>query len=291
MKTVKLIPATKDYVWGGNKLRKYNKTSNADKISESWELSFHKDGLSKIEDGRYLCDVASVEDIGTNCASFDFFPVLTKFIDAKENLSVQVHPNDEYALKNENSYGKTEVWYVVDTEEGAGIYWGWEKDITKAEFLQAVQDNSLCSALHFEPVKKGKSYFIPSGTVHAIGKGCLIYEIQQNSNVTYRIYDYGRGRQLHLDKALSVVDFSKWKTTEFDEGVIAKCEYFDARILDVNGKIETSTDEKSFIAFTVVEGNGEIDGQKASAGDTFFTPANTPSIVLSGKMRVITIKV
>ena len=291
MKTVKLIPATKDYVWGGSKLRDYNKQSSDDKIAESWELSFHKDGLCKTEDGQNLCDVVSKEDLGTNCLAFDFFPVLTKFIDAKENLSVQVHPNDEFALKNENSYGKTEVWYVVDADEGAGIYWGWEKDITKDEFLQAVENNTLTSLLHFEKVEKGGSYFIPSGTVHAIAKGCLIYEIQQNSNITYRIYDYGRGRQLHLDKALLVSDFSKWKRQEFDEGIIAKCDYFDARVLDVDGSYTTSADEKSFVAFTIVEGKGEIDGQTANAGDSFFTPANTPSIVLSGKMKVITVRV
>lgn len=291
MKTVKLIPATKDYVWGGNKLRDFNKKSDDDKIAESWELSFHKDGLCKTEDGRNLCDVVCSKDLGTNCLAFDFFPVLTKFIDAKENLSVQVHPNDEYALKNENSYGKTEVWYVVDADEGAGIYWGWEKDITKTEFLSAVEDNSLCSLLHFEPVKKGGAYFIPSGTVHAIAKGCLIYEIQQNSNITYRIYDYGRGRQLHLEKALQVADFSKWKKVEFGSDIIAKCDYFDARVLNVDGTVETSADEKSFVAFTVVEGEGKIDGLSASAGDTFFTPANTPSIVLSGKMKVITVRV
>ena len=138
--------------------------------------------------------------------------MLIKFIDAEQNLSVQVHPSDEYALQHENSFGKTEMWYIVEAEEGAGIYLGFNRTVTKEEYEAAIKENRLTELLNFYEVKAGDCYFIPSGTIHAIGKGCLICEIQQNSNLTYRVYDYGRKdkngkeRELHIDKAPRVTN-------------------------------------------------------------------------------------
>ena len=155
MKIEKLYPETKDYIWGGNKLREYGKTSDKDRIAESWELSFHPDGPSRLADGRELKDVATKKDWGENAAKFPFFPILIKFIDAKDNLSVQVHPSDEYALKNEGQFGKTEMWYIADAEEGAGIYLGFKKDVSAEEFGKAIENDTVLDLLNFFKVKKG----------------------------------------------------------------------------------------------------------------------------------------
>ena len=216
MRIEKLFPACKDYLWGGNKLKEnYGKQTDLTPCAESWELSFHKDGQTLLVDGTKLSDKVTAIELGENVTEFSFFPVLIKFIDAAQNLSVQVHPSDEYALKHEDSLGKTEMWYIVEAEEGAGLYLGFNQNVTKEEYEKAIQENRLTDYLNFYKVQAGESYFIPSGTIHAIAKGCLICEIQQNSNVTYRVYDYGRKdkngkeRELHVDKALKVTNLSK----------------------------------------------------------------------------------
>ena len=171
------------------------------------------------------------QELGENVKVFPFFPVLIKLIDAKDNLSVQVHPSDEYALKYENSFGKTEMWYIVEAAQGAGIYLGFNRDVSKEEYETAIKENRLTELLNFYEVKAEECYFIPSGTIHAIGKGCLIYEIQQNSNLTYRVYDYGRKdkngneRELHIDNALKVTNLNKLTPITFDN-CLGKCEYF-----------------------------------------------------------------
>lgn len=298
----KLFPETKDFIWGGNKLKNYGKTSDKERIAESWELSFHPAGPSRLEDGRLLCDVATKADWGENAAKFLFFPVLIKFIDSKENLSVQVHPSDEYALKNEGQFGKTEMWYIVEAEEGAGIYLGFSRKVTKEEFGKAIEDGSVLDLLNFYPVKAGEHYFIASGTVHAIGKGCVIAEIQQNSNLTYRVYDYGRkdasgkGRELHIDKAKKVTNFEKFVNAPLSEprgeGVcIGRCEYFTVTQYDVNGQLRLTADEKSFKAVTFVGGEGKIGGKAARKGDTFFVPANHGAFVVEGRAKILVTEV
>jgi len=214
MNTEKLYPELKDNIWGGRKLiEKYGKTTKNAICAESWELSFHPDGPTKLSDGSRLCNVATEELLGSNTKNFEFFPLMIKLIDAKDNLSVQVHPDDTYALKYENSFGKTEMWYIVEADEGAGIYLGFKEDVCEEQVENAIKQNTLTSLMNFFEVKAGDCYFIPSGTIHAIGTGCLIYEIQQNSNLTYRVYDYdrrdknGNPRELHVEKALKVLDF------------------------------------------------------------------------------------
>ncbi|MBE6645194.1 MAG: mannose-6-phosphate isomerase [Ruminococcaceae bacterium] len=294
MKIEKLYPVCKDYIWGGNKLKKkYGKITELTPCAESWELSFHKDGPTRISDGRTLMEAAYREDIGENASNFPYFPVLIKFIDAKADLSVQVHPSDEYALKNENSYGKTEMWYIVEAEEGAGIYLGFKENITRVEFEAAIKEKRLTELLNFYEVKPGECYFIPSGTIHAIAKGCLICEIQQNSNLTYRVYDYGRRdkfgneRELHIDKALAVTNLKKFTPLAFDDGILGKCEYFTVKSYTVSGARDFFAAHDSFNAVTCISGVGEIDGQTMKQGDTFFVPAGYGEYTVSGDVKIL----
>lgn len=297
MKNVyKLVPEYKDYLWGGEKLKTdYGKQTDKTPCAESWELSLNPHGLTKVEDGKTLAEVLTPEKTGKNCEKFEFFPVLIKFIDAKRNLSVQVHPSDDYALKYENSYGKTESWYIVEAEEGAGIYCGFKRDTNKEEFLQSLASGEVENLLNFIPVKKGDCYFIPSGTVHAIGAGCLILEIQQNSDLTYRVYDYnrrgadGKLRELHVDKAVKVINFNKYEPKLFASGenprVITECDYFRSRELVLNGGF-TEKNANSFTCVTVTDGSGEINGEKFIKGDSFFVCADT-EYTLKGTGKVI----
>ena len=297
MKNVyKLVPEYKDYLWGGEKLKTdYGKQTDKTPCAESWELSLNPHGLTKVEDGKTLAEVLTPEKTGKNCEKFEFFPVLIKFIDAKQNLSVQVHPSDDYALKYENSYGKTESWYIVEAEEGAGIYCGFKRDTNKEEFLQSLASGEVENLLNFIPVKKGNCYFIPSGTVHAIGAGCLILEIQQNSDLTYRVYDYnrrgadGKLRELHVDKAVKVINFNKYEPKLFASGenprVITECDYFRSRELVLNGGF-TEKNANSFTCVTVTDGSGEINGEKFIKGDSFFVCADT-EYTLKGTGKVI----
>lgn len=297
MKNVyKLVPEYKDYLWGGEKLKTdYGKQTDKTPCAESWELSLNPHGLTKVEDGKTLAEVLTPEKTGKNCEKFEFFPVLIKFIDAKQNLSVQVHPSDDYALKYENSYGKTESWYIVEAKEGAGIYCGFKRDTNKEEFLQSLASGEVENLLNFIPVKKGDCYFIPSGTVHAIGAGCLILEIQQNSDLTYRVYDYnrrgadGKLRELHVDKAVKVINFNKYEPKLFASGenprVITECDYFRSRELVLNGGF-TEKNANSFTCVTVTDGSGEINGEKFVKGDSFFVCADT-EYTLKGTGKVI----
>ena len=298
MKIEKLIPECKDYVWGGARLKeRYGKQTEITPCAESWELSFHKDGLTRLSDGRILKDTVTRADIGRLGEKFSDFPMLIKFIDAKSDLSVQVHPSDEYALKNEGSYGKTEMWYVVEADEGAGIYLGFKEDVTLEEVKSAIKEKKLTELLNFLPVSAGDCYFIPSGTLHAIGAGCLICEIQQNSNLTYRVYDYGRRdkngkeRELHIDKALAVMDLSKFEPTRFDNGVLGECEYFSSSLYRVSGSLELSADGDSFNSVTAVVGSGEIEGIKFNTGDTFFVPAGYGRYMIQANATLIVTKI
>ena len=296
----KLTAALKDNIWGGNKLREYGKESDKDRIAESWELSFTAGGEAKIEDGREMTAAFPRETWGTACEKFHAFPVLTKFIDAREKLSVQVHPSDEYALANEGQFGKTEMWYVVDAEEGAGLYMGLERECDKDEFARAVADGTVEELLSFKTVKPGDVYFIPSGTIHAIGAGVVIFEIQQNSTLTYRLYDYmrrdkeGNLRELHVDKAMKVSLLEPYKEAKFDtddESVIGKCEYFETRKYSLNfTKQSLNVENNSYLSVTCVKGEGTIDGEKISLGDTFFIPAGEGEVTVEGKLDIIAVR-
>ena len=303
MKIEKLYPEYKDNLWGGVKLKeKYGKETEKTPVAESWELSFHKDGKTRLADGRTLEEVATKADLGVNCEDFPFFPMLIKLIDAKENLSVQVHPSDAYALKHENSFGKTEMWYIVDAEDGAGIYLGFKKDVTQEAYEKAIENNTLTELLNFFEVKAGDCYFIPSGTIHAIASGCMICEIQQNSNLTYRVYDYGRKdkdgntRELHVEKALKVTSLEKYEhkptSIETAQGqLIGASRYFTTKLLCVDGEASVFADKNSFKCVTCTLGQGKVGNVEIKAGESVFIPAGYGEVCLQGKMTLVTAEV
>ncbi len=303
MEIVKLYPEYKDNIWGGVQLKeKYGKQTDKDPVAESWELSFHKDGPTRLENGATLQETATEAELGKNCKGFPFFPMLVKLIDAKQDLSVQVHPSDAYALKNENSFGKTEMWYIVDAEKGAGIYLGFKRDVTKAEYEEAIKNHTLTDLLNFFEVKAGDCYFIPSGTIHAIGSGCLICEIQQNSNLTYRVYDYGRKdkngneRELHVEKALKVTSLEKYEYTPLalptaQGELLGLSRYFTTTAVRVSGEKKLFADKNTFQCLTCVAGNGKIGDKSVSLGDSWFVPAGYGEVALSGDMQLIVAQV
>lgn len=293
MEVTKLKPALKHYIWGGTKLKSWGKETSENNISECWEFSFHDDGKTLIDGTNIpLKDVATKEDLGSNLDKFDFFPVLIKLIDSADNLSVQVHPSDDYALKYENSLGKTEMWYIIDADDNCGIYVGFKNNENKESLKKSIEDGTIIDKLNFFKVKKGECYFIPSGTIHAIGKGVTLIEIQQNSNLTYRLYDYkrkdknGNYRELHVDKALKVVDFKPYINKQFTTPCIGKCKYFTSYEYDECHKnIEAS--DKSFITITFIDGVGKLNDFEFKKGDTFFIPANKKASILSDKCKYI----
>ncbi len=314
MYPIKLTPATKDYIWGGDTLKNlWGKKTDKNCIAECWELSCHKDGPSIIANGEYEgMTLAEFIDknpsvVGKNASNFQFFPILIKLIDAKTNLSIQVHPSDEYALKNEGQFGKSEMWYIVDAKKGSGVYCGFKEKYEISDVEKALKENRILDILNFIEVKAGDCIYIPSGTVHAICGGLLICEIQQNSSLTYRLYDYdrvdanGNKRELHIDKSLKVIDSSKVckvneevKILDDSTKLLAKCKYFTTREIKVNGDREVNVDDTSFASITVVEGVGEIlvDGnrEKINRGDTIFIPANY-SYTVFGQMTLIEARV
>ena len=305
-----LKPAFKDYIWGGTKLRtEYGKECDYDRIAESWELSAHKDGQSIVASGKYsgktlseYIDICGRDILGTRGMAFEFFPILIKFIDAKSNLSVQVHPSDDYALKNEGEYGKTEVWYVLSAEDGAALYYGFNREITKDEYRQRIADNTITDILNRVEAKPGDVFFIKPGTVHAIGAGLMICEIQQNSNTTYRVYDYdrrgadGKPRQLHIEKAIDVTNLivggkGDHVPEDADRYPIAKCEYFTSEYIRSEGECEIALDEESFRSIIVLEGDlricvgdFELDPHK---GDSVFIPAQNGTVRVTGSGKLI----
>lgn len=312
-----LKPAFKDYIWGGTRLRDdFGKDCDYDKVAESWELSCHKDGQSTIANGEFAgltlsdyIEKAGRSVLGTDCEKFENFPILIKLIDAKDNLSVQVHPDNDYAMRVEGEYGKTEMWYVVDCDEGATLLYGFKHEISKDEFAQRIADNTLLEVTNAVPVKKGDVFFIQSGTLHAIGKGILIAEIQQNSNTTYRIYDYGRvgkdgkPRELHVEKAKDVTNLCPAKAYPetpveqhdgFDIKLLSSCEYFTTYRVNVDSKAEFEADEKSFNSILVLEGSPVISGNStvnAKKGDSIFIGAGSGKYTVEGKCTVILTKV
>ena len=302
MPILKLKPACKDYLWGGSKLREeYNISSDLDPLAEAWVLSCHPDGPSVVENGpdAGLTLPEYIEKhgrgvLGKNCARFEDFPILTKFIDAKGDLSIQVHPDNAYALEHEGQYGKTEMWYVLDAEPDAFLYYGFKHPITKEEYKQRIENNTLTEALNAAPVKKGDVFFIPAGTLHAICEGIVIAEIQQNSNVTYRVYDYGRvgadgkPRQLHVAQALEVTECAPPRPQNFG-GHLAACEYFTADA--VQGSAGGVCSENSFTSLLITDGAGSLAcGGEALAvrkGNSLFLPAGSGDWKLTGSASAL----
>lgn len=307
---MKSEPAFKDYLWGGTRLRdEFGLKSDLDILAEGWMLSCHKDGNSTVSNGafkgktlREVIESYDADICGTDCADFRDFPVLIKLIDAKQNLSVQVHPSDGYALEHEHEFGKTEMWYVVDADEGAYLYYGFKEKLSKEDFKRAIETDTLTDILNKVSVKKGDCFFIEAGTVHAIGAGLLIAEIQQNSNTTYRVYDYGRvgadgkPRELHTEKALDVTVTAP-PTAEVihdsdeKELTLAECKYFTVKKHKLSGNIELFVDNRSFASLLCVDGTATVGDIEMKAGECVFIPAGYGSVVVSGDASLLETRV
>ena len=307
---LKLKAALKDYIWGGTRLRdEYGKASDLDKVAESWEMSVHPDGPSVIMNGpaagKTLADYLTA--VGQELP-----PILIKLIDAHDNLSVQVHPDNDYAMRVEGEYGKTEMWYIVDCEPGATLIYGFKHAISKEEFEKRIADNTLLEVCNQVPAHKGDVFFIASGTLHAIGKGIIICEIQQNSNTTYRVYDYGRlgkdgkPRELHVKKAIDVTNLEPVKEcprldapidifVDTQARLLASCEYFTVYELEIDGTSHLTAGEDSFQSFTVLDGSVQLQAGDVELtfkkGETSFLPAGLGAYTLMGKARLVLSKI
>lgn len=315
-----LSPSAKDYLWGGSRLNDdFNKGIDVYPLAETWECSTHPDGPSLVG-GESLVDVLKLhpEYLGTHPLQITGgkpeLPILIKLIDAKRDLSIQVHPDDEYAYRNENgSRGKTEMWYVLDAKNDAKLVYGFKRDMDKELIREAIQDGTIEKYLNNVQVYKNDVFYIEAGTVHAIGAGCLIAEIQENSNITYRLYDYnridkdGNKRQLHIDKALEVADIKSsliprqpMRVLRYKNGgaseLLTRCKYFQVERMLLNTEsyrdlMSYRTDCNSFHALLCVDGCGAITGDGVTMnffkGDCVFVPANSAEIKLHGRAQIL----
>lgn len=313
-----LTPPVKDYIWGGTRLKtEYGYPTDKDIAAEAWVLSCHKDGSSVVENGelagKTLLEVLELwgnDAIGAKAAAFPYFPLLIKLIDAHDRLSVQVHPDNEYALRVEGEFGKTEMWYVVDCEPGAQLIYGFNRSLTKEELRAQIEADTLPEVCNFVPVKKGDVFFIEAGTLHAIGAGILIAEVQQNSNTTYRVSDYGRlgadgkPRPLHVDKAVDVTDpvpptipyGAIGDTTAIEGGTLrplASCDLFTADLVDVDGTA-TFGEADTFVSLLCLDGEATLvcgdDTLSVTKGASVFVPAGMTATV-SGKAQLLSSRV
>jgi len=313
---LKFEPFYLEKIWGGNRLntllnKDYGKLSNC---GESWELS-GVDGYDSVVSNGFIKGnslseliVIYMGDLVGDKVYEKFgieFPLLIKFIDAQQDLSIQVHPNDEFSKERHNAYGKTEMWYVVDAEPGALINSGFNQEVTKEKYLEFLNNGKLLDLLHYDEAQVGDVFFIPAGRVHAIGKGALVAEIQQTSDVTYRIFDYNRKdangnfRELHTDLALDVIDFSYFEeyktkyTAEKNKSVeIVSCNYFTTNILEFDRTIEKDYFQlDSFVIYMTLEGDFEIEIEEftetVKKGETVLIPAETNAVKLKPLTREV----
>ncbi len=319
MGILKLKPVGKDYLWGGDRLNtEYKKNIPLSPLAETWECSVHPDGPSTVVGGVYdgmtLAEVLEEhpEYMGTKIPEGQEFPILVKFIDAKKDLSVQVHPDDAYAREYEHQNGKTEMWYVLDAEPGAHLIYGFEHPVTEEILRQAVEEGTLDKHLHKQYVKKGDVVFVPAGTVHGIGAGILVAEIQESSNVTYRVYDYnrvdknGKKRELHFDKAVRVMNMEALtekqessRMVQYEPGcareILRTCKYFETERIHVQPICGFEVKDASFQVILCLEGHGILrdgEGNQVSfvKGDCLFLPAGSGRCRIQGNTEVLKIR-
>jgi len=311
------MPILKDRIWGGTKLKSYlNKSIVSETTGESWEISTVPGDISVVTSGVFegknineIIDLHPTEILGKSViARFGKqFPLLFKFIDAKEDLSIQLHPNDELAKQRHNSFGKTEMWYVMQADETARLVVGFKNDSNPKEYLEKLADKKLISLLEEYPVKKGDVFFLETGTIHAIGAGVVLAEIQQTSDVTYRIYDWdrvdvnGKGRELHTELALEAINYYKThsKIDYFEEpnhsSVVVDCPYFKTNIIALQDRFIWKKSKDAFTVFMCTNGqfelilNGEI--MRYQMGDTILIPAIIDHLTLKGKATVLEISI
>ncbi len=309
---LKFQPLFKYRIWGGNKLKTVlNKDYDGDSIGESWEISDVPNDETIVADGSFkgytlkqLIQEFKGEFLGESVYKQfgEAFPLLIKFIDAKTPLSIQVHPNNEYAKTHHNSFGKNEMWYIMQADEDANIIVGFEKEIDKTQFKQHLEDKTLLEVMHHENVKKGDAFYIPTGRIHAIGAGVMLAEIQQTSDVTYRVYDYdrvdkttGKTRELHTEQATEVLDFNveeRYKTDYQKEtntsNTLIHSPYFKTNFLPVKGElVKDYSNTDSFVIYMCVSGQAIIQYQQKdynlNAGETILLPASIKEVMLKSE--------
>ena len=309
-----LEPVYKDYIWGGERLKRdFGKETDLYPLAESWELACHKDGSNIIKNGELAGKTIQslIEEdpsiLGERAGNNNFMPVMVKLIDANDDLSVQVHPDDDYAAKTGCGCGKSEMWYVLDAEENAEIIYGFKETVTKIEFEASIRNGSLMEIVNRVKVKKGDVYFTKAGTLHAIGKGILVAEVQQNSNTTYRVYDYGRRgkdgkhRPLHIEDALNVTRLErtcqpkiKVNAIESDghtETLLTKCPYFKSKLIRLKGDIKPFAGPDSFHHLLCTDNNGVFEWNdmeiSLKKGDSLLVPAGCGEYTITGTLEYI----
>jgi len=308
-------PILKERIWGGEKLKTIlNKPITSKITGESWELSTVEGDVSIVANGelkgKSLMDLINEtpnEILGTEVYKRfgKQFPLLFKYLDAREDLSIQVHPNDKLAKERHNSFGKTEMWYVTQADADARIIVGFKENSSKEEYLEHLNDKTLVSILDSVKAKPGDVFFLETGTVHAIGAGLVVAEIQQTSDITYRLYDFdrkdaqGNTRELHVDLALDAINYNKvdtqkkYETKTNTSNVVVDCPYFTTNFLPLENKLEVSKSGETFTVYMCIEGNFEIeyDGFKQSykKGDTVLVPAEINAFILNGNASILEI--
>ena len=304
---LKFQPILKDKIWGGEKLNQhFNKASDSKDLGESWEISTVPNDVSVIANGELKGQ--SLQDLVNDYKSDllgdknwerfgNEFPLLIKFIDAKQDLSIQLHPNDELAKKRHNSFGKTEMWYVMQADKDANLIVGFNGDVDKETYLKHLEDNTLTKILNFDTVKEGDTYFIEAGRVHAIGAGVLLAEIQQTSDVTYRVYDWdrvddnGNARELHNDIAIDAFDFEMANDFRIDyqkekntSNKMVSCPFFTTNFVEIDSELDVKNTHDSFLIYMCVDGEVEVStdvsSEYISKGETILIPAEIKNFTL-----------
>lgn len=295
-------------IWGGRDFSQFREDLPEGSLGESWDVACHAHGTSEICNGvfkglklDYLIRLMPEEILGTalQTSALERFPLLVKLINSKEALSVQVHPNDSYSRRHEGDIGKTEAWYVIEASEESELVVG-TKHCSRDEFAEAIVNGTADKFLNRVKVKKGDVFFIESGLVHAIGKNMIIAEIQQNCDITYRLYDYNRGRELHIKKAMEVIDFDlkadavgkAWTHHQgWSMSKICKCQHFALELYSIDNKFEESSSLKRFHIITCVEGNGTIEAgdfkENLKVGDSLLIPAAMGQYSICGKLKFL----
>lgn len=316
-----LTPATKQTIWGGKRLKRdFNTESGYDSVAEAWSLSCHPDGESVVASGEYKGEkLSSVINklgrkcLGAHCENIEDFPILIKLIDAADKLSVQVHPDDEYAKAHEKeTHGKTEAWYIIDCDEGAELIYGFKENITKEQFENSIKDSTLLDYVNRVKVKPGDVALIEAGTLHAIGAGILLAEVQQSCNTTYRVYDYnrpgldGKPRQLHIKQSIDVTKCEKPSRSLNPEGekkifdgyssrLLCSCKFFNMTDIEVTKSYTDNADEASFVSLLILDGNGELvssgEKLKITKGSSVFVPAGDGEFTVNGNVKILLTRV
>ena len=308
-------PILKERIWGGTKLKTYlNKPISSDTTGESWEISTVENEVSVISNGAFagksltdLIDKFPNELLGTKVYSKfgKQFPLLFKYLDAREDLSIQVHPNDELAKKRHNSFGKTEMWYVMQADDDAKLIIGFKDNSSEKEYLDNLENNSLLTILDVKKVNQGDAFFLETGTIHAIGAGTVIAEIQQTSDITYRLYDFdrvdvhGNKRELHIDLALEAINYDvvaakkSYSKNSNTSNEIVNCPYFTTNFIPLDGTIQMHKNGESFSVYMCVEGSFELEYQDQiylyKIGDSILIPAKMKEFAISGTASLLEI--